>query len=160
MRLAECDLGSNNGPVTETLPALIDPPPDTESIQCLIAEWIKHRDAAAELLVTELNLDSPRDILKPEHRGRRELPGTGWQYRTHGIGVDVTRTNGHGGIDFDFSTRDGEMYAAPDWWRLQLFAKRSVGDKSVDSDRYTTIIEHADEHRDLIETVIAETIGR
>lgn len=133
---------------------------DPEIVRDLIAEWTKHRDAAAELLVSQLNLDSPRDILKPENRGRRKLSGTGWQYRTHGIGVDVTRTNGHGGIDFDFSTDDGELYAAPDWWRLQIFAKRSVHDKSVDSDKYTAIIEHADEHRELIEKTITETIGR
>lgn len=133
---------------------------DPEIIRDLIAEWTKHRDAAAELLVSQLNLESPRDILKPENRGHHKLSGTGWQYRTHGIGVDVTRTNGHGGIDFDFSTDDGELFAAPDWWRLQVFAKRSVHDKSVDSDKYTAIIEHADEHCDLIENTITESIGR
>lgn len=134
--------------------------PDPDIIRDLIAEWTKHRDAAAALLVAQLNLHSPRDILKPENRGHHKLSRTGWQYRTHGIGVDVTRTNGRGGIDFDFSTDDGELFAAPDWWRLQVFAKRSVHDKSVDSDKYTAIIEQADEYQELIEKTITETIGR
>ena len=143
-----------------TLSGLSMRAPDPEIIRDLIVEWTKHRDAAAELLVSQLDLHSPRDILKLENRGHHNLPGTGWQYRTHGIGVDVTRTNGHGGIDFDFSTDDGELFAPPDWWRLQIFAKRSVHDKSVDSDKYMAIIEHADDHRELIEKLITETIGR
>src|SRR4051812_39205014 len=88
----------------------------------LIDDWIVHREAAAALLVEHLHLESPQDVLRPEHRGRYELEGTGWSYRTHGIGVDMTRTNGHGGIDFDFGAEN--TFANPDWWRLFLFAKR------------------------------------
>jgi hypothetical protein len=117
----------------------------------LITDWIVYRDAAAAMLVTELRLSSPRDVLRPEHRGRRDLDGTGWAYRTHGIGVDVTRTNGHGGIDFDFSTEDGQLFAPPDFWRLVLFAKRSVHDKTIDSVKYKPIIEDAEGYRNLIE---------
>jgi hypothetical protein len=120
-------------------------------VQQLIADWMSHRDAAAALLVAQLNLDSPRDVMRPEHRGRHDLEGTGWTYRTHGIGVDVTRRNGHGGIDFDFSTVDGQLFAPPDFWRLVLFAKRSVHDPSIDSEKYTAIIEDADKYRDLVD---------
>jgi len=118
----------------------------------LIADWISHRDAAAALLVAQLNLECPRDVLRPEHCGRRDLVGTGWSYRTHGIGVDVTRTNGHGGIDFDFSGLDGQLFAPPDYWRLVLFARRSVHDRTIDPDKYEPIIDDAERYRDLIET--------
>jgi hypothetical protein len=121
-------------------------------VQHLIADWISHRDAAAALLVDQLNLESPRDVLRREHRGRHDLEQTGWSYRTHGIGVDVSRTNGHGGIDFDFSTTDGQLFAPPDFWRLILFAKRSVHDRTIDSDKYRPIIDDAERYRDLIET--------
>jgi hypothetical protein len=122
----------------------------------LIAEWIANRDAAAALLVSELKLKSPREVLHPEHRGRRVLSGTGWSYRTHGIGVDVTRTNGHGGIDFDFSTRDGQLFEPPDFWRIVLFAKRSVHDRTIDSAKYQPIIDNAENYRNLIETELGQ----
>ncbi len=117
----------------------------------MIADWISHRDAAAALLVAHLSLESPRDVLRRENRGRHELTGTGWSYRTHGIGVDVTRTNGHGGIDFDFSTTDGRLFAPPDYCRLVMFAKRSVHDRALDSDKYKPIIDDAERYRTLIE---------
>jgi hypothetical protein len=117
----------------------------------LIADWIAYRDSAAALLVTELGLSTPRDVLRTEHRGHHDLAGTGWAYRTHGIGVDVTRTNGHGGIDFDFSTDGGQLFAPPDFWRLVLFAKRSVHDKTIDARKYQPIIDDAERYRSLIE---------
>ncbi|WP_390621047.1 DUF6896 domain-containing protein [Stieleria neptunia] len=122
----------------------------------MIANWITHRDAAAALLVAELNLESPRDVLRPENRGRHDLDGTGWSYRTHGIGVDVTRSNGHGGIDFDFSTLPGQLFAPPDFWRLVLFAKRSVHDRTIDTTKFTPIIDDADSCRDVIERVLGQ----
>ncbi|WP_372720467.1 hypothetical protein [Novipirellula sp.] len=121
----------------------------------MIADWMSHRDDAVTLLVDELNLECPRDVLRPEHRGRHDLVGTGWSYRTHGRGVDVTRTNGHGGIDFDFSTLDGQLFDPPDIWRLVLFAKRSVHDRTIDSDKYKPIIDDAELYRDLIEAELA-----
>jgi hypothetical protein len=121
-------------------------------VRQLIADWITRRDAAAALLAAHLNLESPRDILRREHRGRHDLTGTGWSYRTHGVGVDVSRTNGHGGIDFDFSTLDGQLFAPPDFWRLVLFAKRSLHDRTIASDKYQPIIDDPERYRDLIET--------
>ena len=124
---------------------------DATTIRRLIDDWVAYRDAAAALLVDKLRLDSPRDVLRPENRGRHELVGTGWAYRTHGIGVDVTRTNGHGGIDSDFSTTEGQLFAAPDYWRLVLFAKRSIHDPTIDSTRYVEIIRDAEPYRDMID---------
>jgi hypothetical protein len=124
---------------------------DDLTVQQFFSDWIVYRDAAAALLVTELRLASPRDVLRREHRGPRNLGETGWAYRTHGIGVDVTRSNGHGGIDFDFSTEDGQLFAPPDYWRLVLFAKRSVHDKTIDSDKYKPIIDDSERYRNLVE---------
>ena len=121
----------------------------------LIDDWLTHRDAAAALLVEQFSLNSPRDVLRAEHRGRRELPGTGWAYRTHGVGVDVTRINGHGGIDFDFALDGSKMFADPDWYRLHLFAKRSAHEKSIETQKYADIIDNIDKHRSMLESVIA-----
>lgn len=54
----------------------------------LIDDWIKARDKAADLLVEYLSLESPRDVLNSQYRGRHILSHSGWAYRTHGIGVD------------------------------------------------------------------------
>jgi hypothetical protein len=95
-----------------------------EAMQNLIAEWIKMRNWAANLLMYKLVLDSPREILRPENRGRKPIPDSDWVYRTHGIGVDVTQCDGLGGIDFDFAHET--EFAPPDPWRLQLFAQRAL----------------------------------
>ncbi len=113
---------------------------DVEAANQLIDAWIAYRDMAAEILVTSLNLDSPREVLGPSCRGNHELPGTGWNYRTHGIGVDMVRKNGHGGIDFDFCATPGKLFAHPDWWRLCVFMRRVIHDKSVDTSAYGLVI--------------------
>jgi len=82
---------------------------DVDAANELIDAWLAYRDMAVQVLVTSLNLDSPKDVLRPALRGRHELLGTGWCYRTHGIGVDMVRKNGHGGIDFDFSATPGRL---------------------------------------------------
>ena len=116
----------------------------------LITDWCDYRERVAAMLVASLNLDSPRDVLRTEHRGRHELPGTGYAYRTHGIGVDVTRKNGHGGIDFDFGTEDDELFAPPDWWRLVIFMRRVVHDPSVDCSAYRDIIDSPDKYQSAV----------
>lgn len=124
---------------------------DAQAARDLIADWLAYRDAAAALLVAQLGLESPRDVMQQQYRGRHVLAGTGWAYRTHGIGVDVTRTNGHGGIDFDFSTADGQLFEPPDFWRLVLFAQRAVHDRNINSAKYATLIETPEKHREIVE---------
>ena len=88
-----------------------------EAIDQLIDDWITQRNFAAALLVEYLDLETAHDVLRPEHRGRHIIGDTGWTYRTHGIGVDVTRTNGRGGIDFDFGSTPESEFATPDYFR-------------------------------------------
>jgi hypothetical protein len=64
----------------------------------------------------------------------------------------MTRKDGHGGIDFDFSGVDGQLFAPPGFWRLVLFVKRAVHDRSIDSSKYTTLIENSDAYRELIDS--------
>ncbi|MBI1348837.1 hypothetical protein GC163_21400 [bacterium] len=133
---------------------------DETKLNCLIDDWIAARDAAAELLVHHLGLASPRDILMSQHRGRRPIGDSGWQYRTHGCGVDVTNIQGRCGIDFDFSDDELNIYANPDWYRLQLFARRAVHDKMIRVDRYSTIIDDISAHSAFVEAVIAKRFSR
>jgi hypothetical protein len=128
---------------------------DEAKINLLIDDWLKARDAAASLLVEHLGIDSPREILDPRHRGRELIANTGWAYRTHGIGVDVTPTNGRGGIDFDFSADDTNIYKIPDWWRLQLFARRAIHDQQVDARKYADIIDDLSTHKEFVQSVIS-----
>jgi len=127
---------------------------DDYAVQELVSAWISYRNFVATLLIKELGLDCLQDILSDKFRGRHEISGTGWRYRTHGRGVDVTRTNGHGGIDFDFSDNASELFEPPDFYRLMLFAKRSVHDQSADSRKYERIVEYIENYRELIETEI------
>lgn len=113
---------------------------DVDAANQLIDAWPAYRDMAAHILVTSLNLETPKEVLRPSCRGHHELPGTGWRYRTHGIGVDMVRKNGHGGIDFDFSAEPDRVFAHPDWWRLCIFMRRVVHDKNVDTSAYNLVI--------------------
>ena len=113
---------------------------DVDAANRLIDDWLAYRDKAAQLLVTTLNLDSPDQVLMRPFRGHHDLVGTGWWYRTHGIGVDMVRKNGKGGIDFDFSSTPGDLFAYPDWWRICIFMRRVVHDKKVDTTLYDSII--------------------
>lgn len=126
---------------------------DDYAVRELVSAWISYRDFVATLLVKELGLDCLQDILSDEFRGRHAISDTGWSYRTHGRGVDVTRTNGHGGIDFDFSN-GGQLFEPPDFYRLMLFAKRSIHDQSVDSSNFERIVDVIDDYRELIEMEI------
>lgn len=129
---------------------------DVEAANKLIDAWLAYRDIAAQILVTSLNLESPREVLRPSFRGHHELPGMGWRYRTHGIGVDMVRKNGHGGIDFDFSATPGRLFAHPDWWRLCIFMRRVVHDKSVDTSAYSLSITRPQDFETITKAVLEE----
>ncbi|MCA8990096.1 MAG: hypothetical protein KDA78_20785 [Planctomycetaceae bacterium] len=128
--------------------------PEYDAANSLIDAWLAYRDMAAQLLVTHLNLESPKQILRPALRGKHELIGTGWCYRTHGIGVDVFRKNGRGGIDFDFSAIPGRLFAYPDWWRLCIFMRRIIHDKTVDISPFAAIIANPEDYEDLVISVL------
>ena len=132
---------------------------DETKLNWLIDDWIAARDAAARLLLDHLKLETPRDILKPQYRGRRPIGNSGWQYRTHGRGVDVTKIQGRFGIDFDFTDDESNIYAHPDWYRLQLYARRAVHDKTIQADRYADIIDNISIEATFVETVITKRLS-
>ncbi len=127
----------------------------TKALEHLIDEWIAARNAAAALLVTNLKLTEAHEVLDSKFRGRHILPGTGWAYRTHGIGVDVTRVNGKDGIDFDFSEKENDSFAIPDCWRLMIFAKRRIHGKKLDATVYLPLLQDEDHFRSLVNPIIA-----
>ncbi|MEO1529747.1 MAG: hypothetical protein AAFX06_30380, partial [Planctomycetota bacterium] len=132
---------------------------EDEMANRLIDDWIAYRDTAAAMLVKHLGLELAVDVLRPEHRGRHEIPNTGWAYRTHGVGVDVTRTNGHGGIDFDFAMSPDLQFAPPDVYRLLLFARRAVHDRSVDTTAYTEFATDPERCRPVLQAALQRRLA-
>ncbi len=92
-----------------------DPGADAKLVVALAARWRSTRVWAEQLLVDGLGLARAEDVLLGPHRGLRQLPGTAWWYRTHGVGVDVFQPGNKGGIVFDFDK------PKPCGWRLRLF---------------------------------------
>jgi hypothetical protein len=122
---------------------------DVSLIRDLVPHWYSTRRWAEELLVRALGLTDAKDVLTTQHRGRKPIPGSNWTYRTHGCGVDLFRTSGGGGIDFDFDKPN------PDCWRLRLFAEKQwhVGNLPQ---TYQHLIEDEDRFDKLAAAVIAE----
>lgn len=106
-----------------------------EKIRRLIPLWYAHRKWAEELLVRVFNLSKAQDILKTEFRGKNQVPGSNWMYRTHGIGVDIYRTDEVGGIDFDFDKPD------PDEWRLRRFFEKQYNEGNLPLNEYRELFE-------------------
>ncbi len=93
---------------------------DIELVRALLPHWFATRRWAEELLCRTLQLETAEDVLRPEYRGWRLIPGSTWAYRTHGVGVDIDRGISSGGIDFDFDKPN------PDPWRLRVFAEKQL----------------------------------
>lgn len=106
-----------------------------EKIQKIIPLWYAHKKWAEELLVRAFSLDNAQDILNPENRGNKTIPGTNWTYRTHGVGVDIYRTADVGGIDFDFDKPD------PDDWRLRVFFEKQYNEGNLPLAEYRELYE-------------------
>jgi hypothetical protein len=84
-------------------------------------------------------LEKPEEILSRKYRGTKSIPGTNWNYRTHGIGVDIFKAEEVGGIDFDFDKPN------PDEWRLTIFFKRQYNEGNLPLTEYCHFME--DEER-------------
>ena len=98
---------------------------DAELIKKIIPLWYSQYAWAEELLKKSFGLSNANEILNSKFRGFNQIPGTNWMYRTHGIGVDISRTPEVGGIDFDFDKPD------PDEWRLRLFFERQYNEGNI-----------------------------
>ena len=116
--------------------------PDTEGdihlIRAVLPLWHAEMAWAKELLKRAFGLNDAEEIMRREFRGRRQIPGTTWFFRTHGIGVEVYRTSEVGGIDFDFDKLD------PDPWRLAIFLKKQVHEGSISYEKYGQLIDDED----------------
>lgn len=112
---------------------------DEDLIRNLIPLWYGVLAWAKEVLAHAYKLDDTKDILNLEFRGRNQIPGTNWFYRTHGIGVDIFKTPEVGGIDFDFGKKE------PDEWRLKLFFEKQFNDGQLPYADYQHLA--ADEER-------------
>lgn len=88
---------------------------DVQLVRQLAARWTDCREWAVQLLVSVFGFNEAQDVLQPGNRGYHSIPGTGWFYRTHGYGVDISKPGNKGGIDFDFGLTE------PDEWRLRSF---------------------------------------
>ncbi|WP_199611601.1 DUF6896 domain-containing protein [Flocculibacter collagenilyticus] len=116
-----------------------------EKIKKIIPLWYAQRKWAEELLVQSFQLE---DILQPQYRGVKLIPGTNWMYRTHGIGVDIYRTADVGGIDFDFNKIE------PDAWRLQTFFEKQYNEGNLPLADYRDLYEDEGLLRSVLEQVL------
>nr|WP_238486455.1 hypothetical protein [Motilimonas eburnea] len=96
----------------------------------LIPLWYANLAWAKELIARSFGLETASEILKQEYRGRRQVPGTNWFIKIHGVGVDIFKSPEVGGIDFDFG-RD-----APDTWRLKYFFEKQFNDGQLPAADY------------------------
>ena len=108
---------------------------DIELIKKIIPLWYAQKTWAEELLKRSFCLEKAEDILATKYRGFNEIPGTNWMYRTHGVGVDISRTADVGGIDFDFDKPE------PDEWRLRIFFECQYNEGNIPLAEYRHLFE-------------------
>jgi hypothetical protein len=108
---------------------------DIDLIKKIIPLWHAQYAWAEELLKRSFGLNMAEEILSSEYRGFKPIPGTNWMYRTHGIGVDISRTPDVGGIDLDFDKPD------PDEWRLRIFFERQFNEGNIPLSEYRHLAE-------------------
>jgi hypothetical protein len=111
---------------------------NVQLVEQAIPLWHANMAWAKALLVNAFKFSEPQEILRSENRHLRQIPGTCWFVRPHGIGVDIYRAPGVGGIDFDFDKTD------PDEWRLARFIEAQVNDGQLPYASYRELLD--DEH--------------
>ena len=122
-----------------------------ELVRQVIPLWYANVAWAKALLIHSFNLKTAEDILRIGSRGGlRQIPGTNWFYRTHGVGIDIYKTPGVGGIDFDFDKPD------PDAWRLGIFFEKQINDGSLPYSEYQELAEDGELLKQTIKGVLGE----
>lgn len=116
-----------------------------ELVKLAIPLWYAQVVWAKELLIRSFKLEKAEDILRPENRGTRQIDGTVWFVRTHGIGVDIFKSPTVGGVDFDFDKPN------PDPWRLRVFIEKQVNEGNLPYSLYQELIDD--------EELLVKTIG-
>jgi hypothetical protein len=109
---------------------------NNEAIFELIDKWQKTRIWAEELICEHLKIECAVDILQREYRGKNQLGDTNWFYRTHGVGVDVSKQGNKGGIDFDFGSE------FPDKHRLRGFMIKQLNDGNLTKRYYHELLQN------------------
>jgi hypothetical protein len=117
-------------------------------VRAAIPLWYAQMAWAKELIARSFGLQRAEDILRPENRGTRSVPGTAWFIRTHGVGVDIYKTPEVGGIDFDFDKQH------PDAWRLTIFIERQVNDGNLSYELFRELLDDDES----MKTAIAEAL--
>jgi len=121
-----------------------------QRIKRLLPLWYANIAWAKELIRAGFNLTKADDILRPEFRGIRRIPGTTWFIRTHGIGVDVFKTPDVGGIDFDFDKPD------PDEWRLRILFEKLLNDGQISFVEYQDLADDEELLKNAIRAALNE----
>nr|WP_275442852.1 hypothetical protein [Pseudoalteromonas sp. OOF1S-7] len=115
----------------------------------LIPLWYANLSWAKELIARSFGLETASEILKQENRGRRQVPGTNWFIKTHGVGVDIFKSPEVGGIDFDFG------HDAPDAWRLKYFFEKQFNDGQLPAADYIHLADDEERLKAAIKVVLS-----
>ncbi|WP_282248404.1 hypothetical protein [Stenotrophomonas sp. PS02300] len=108
---------------------------NVQLVEQAIPLWHANMAWAKALLVSAFKFSEPQEILRKENSHLRQVPGTCWFVQPHGIGVDIYKAPGVGGIDFDFDKVD------PDEWRLARFIKAQVNDGQLPYAAYRILLD-------------------
>jgi len=108
---------------------------NAEAMMDLIERWRITRSWAESLICKHLDIENACDILQKKYRGKIQLGDTDWYYRTHGVGVDVTKDGNKGGIDFDFDQKN------PDKYRLRGFMVKQLNDGILTKKYYRELLQ-------------------
>jgi hypothetical protein len=108
---------------------------NVQLVEQAIPLWYANIAWAKALLVSAFKFSEPQEILCKANRHLRQVPGTCWFVRPHGIGVDIYKAPGVGGIDFDFDKVD------PDEWRLARFIEAQVNDGQLSYAAYRGLLD-------------------
>lgn len=122
---------------------------DSELIQQIIPLWYAQRKWGEELIERSFGIEKAELIMGSSFRKKKEIPGTNWQIRVHGVGVDIYRTTEVGGIDFDFDKPD------PDEWRLRIFFEKQYNEGNLPLSEYR----HLHEDEDLLKGAIHSALN-
>lgn len=128
---------------------------DEHAIRELICLWNETRLWAERLICSGLGLQSPEQILEKPHRGKHQVSGTMWFYRTHGGGVDIFQEGNVGGIDFDFAVE------GPDPWRLRIFLVKQYNAGALRKRIYRPLLQDRQRWEKAVDTVLnPESVNR
>lgn len=119
---------------------MVNIPSDDRLVSDLIAMRHETRCWAEQLLCNSFDLHHPTDILtltRTDFPRSGQFPDSPWCYRIHGIGIDISKPNNRGGIDFDFDKPN------VDRWRLREFIIKQLNDGAISIRYYRPLMQNA-----------------